>query len=134
MAMVDRSGLPLAIDLEAASPHESTLLEGLLQQSFLRRAQDRPRLLIGDKAYDSDPLDARLARKGVTLIAPHRCNRKNFTQDRRSLRRYKRRWKVERFFAWIFNSRKLVTRYEHLACNFLGFLHLACAMLLLRRL
>jgi hypothetical protein len=69
MAMVDRSGLPLAIDLESASPHESTLLENLLRQSFLRRVVDRPRFLIGDKAYDSDPLDARLARQGITLLA-----------------------------------------------------------------
>jgi hypothetical protein len=46
MAMVDRSGLPLAIDLESASPHESTLLENLLRQSFLRRVPCRklPRL------------------------------------------------------------------------------------------
>jgi len=134
MAMVDRSGLPLAIDLESASPHESKLLEALLRKSFLRRAVDRPRFLIGDKAYDSDPLDERLARKGITLIAPHRANRRVLTQDRRHLRRYKRRWKVERFFSWLFNFRKLVTRYEVHAVNFFGFLHLACAMVLLRRL
>jgi len=134
MAMVDSSGLPLAIDLEAASPHESTLLEELLRRSFLRSPGDRPRFLIGDKAYDSDPLDARLARKGITLIAPQRSNRKIFTQDRRHLRRYRRRWKVERFFSWLFNFRKLVTRYEYHASNFLGFLQLGCAIILLRRL
>jgi len=134
MAMVDRSGLPLAIDLESASPHESTLLETLLRASFLRRAVDRPRFLIGDKAYDSDSLDARLAKKGITLIAPNRSNRRVLTQDRRHLRRYRRRWKVERFFSWLFNFRKLVTRYEFLAANFLGFLLLACAIFLLRRL
>lgn len=134
MAMVDRSGLPLAIDLESASPHESKLLEALLRKSFLRRAVDRPRFLIGDKAYDSDALDARLADQGITLIAPHRANRKHLTQDRRQLRRYKRRWKVERFFSWLFNFRKLVTRYEVRAANFFGFVQLACAILLLRRL
>lgn len=134
MAMVDRSGLPLAIDLESASPHESKLPEALLRKSFLRRRVDRPRFLIGDKAYDSDPLDARLASQGITLIAPHRANRKVLTQDRRQLRRYKRRWNVERFFSWLFNFRKVVTRYEVLAANFRGFLHLACALLLLRRL
>jgi transposase len=134
MAMVDRSGLPLAIDLEDASPHESKLLEALLRRRFLRGAGDRPRFLIGDKAYDSDPLDARLARQGISLIAPERANRKVFHQDRRHLRRYRRRWKVERFFAWLFNFRKLVTRYEYHAANFLGFLHLGCAIILLRRL
>jgi len=134
MAMVDRAGLPLAIDIESASPHESTLLEALLRASFLKRVVDRPRFLIGDKAYDSDPLDAKLARKGIALISPHRSNRRVATQDGRHLRRYRRRWKVERFFSWLFNFRKLVTRYEFHAANFLGFLLLACAIFLLRHL
>jgi transposase len=132
MAMVDSNGLPVAIDLESASPHESRLLESLLRQSFLRRG-DRPRFIIGDKAYDADALDVRLAKRGITLISPNREGRKK-TQDGRRLRRYRRRWKVERFFAWIFNFRKLVVRYEVHACNFFGFLHLACAIILLRHL
>ena len=76
----------------------------------------------------------RLADCGIELIAPHRANRINLTQDRRPLRRYKRRWRVERLFAWLQNSRRLVTRYERRAANFAGFLHLACAMILLRHL
>jgi transposase len=132
MAMVDCHGLPLAIDLESASPHESRLLESLLRQNFLRR-HERPRFIIGDKAYDSDRLDARLEKRGITLIAPNRTNRAQ-TQDRRRLRRYRRRWKVERFFAWLFNFRKLVVRYEAHAANFFGFLQLGCAMILLRHL
>jgi hypothetical protein len=58
--------------------------------------------LIGDRAYDSDPLDAELRKDGIEMIAPHRSNRsKPPTQDRRRLSRYMRRWLVERFFAWI---------------------------------
>ena len=93
-----------------------------------------PELIVGDKAYDSDPLDTQLREKyGTELVAPHKANRvKAATQDGRSLRRYKRRWKVERLFAWLQNSRRLVTRYERHAANFAGFLHLACAMILLR--
>jgi transposase len=48
------------------------------------------------------------------------------TQDGRPLRRYKRRWKVERLFAWLGNYRRLVVRYERNADNFLGFVHLGC--------
>jgi transposase len=56
-------------------------------------------------------------------------------QDLRKLRhRYKRRWLVERLFAWLMRSRRLVTRYETKAELFLGFLRLACARLLWRRL
>ena len=55
-------------------------------------------------------------------------------QDGRKLRRYKKRWKVERFFAWLFNSRRIVVRYEYHHFNFAGFVHLACAKILLQHL
>ncbi|MDB5098880.1 MAG: transposase, family [Cyanobacteria bacterium RYN_339] len=73
-------------------------------------------------------------RYGVELIAPHRGNRKTKTQDGRQLRRYKRRWKVERLFAWLQNFRRLNTRYERHAENFLGMLRLGCIVILLRHL
>ena len=70
-----------------------------------------PQRLIGDRAYDADGLDRALATLGVEMIAPHRRNRKRpKTQDGRPLRRYKRRWKIERLFAWLGNFRRLVFR------------------------
>ena len=72
----------------------------------------RPKNLVGDNGYDSDKLDSELRRYGIELIAPHRMNRKNTTQDLRRLRRYRRRWKIERLFAWLQNFRRLVVRYE----------------------
>ena len=50
---------------------------------------------------------------GVQMIAPHRSNRARPTQDGRPLRRYRRRWTVERLFAWLQVFRHLVTRYEY---------------------
>ena len=92
-----------------------------------------PDRLIGDKAYESDALDPRLwNERRIELIALHWSNRKTKTQDGRPLRRYVRRWKVERLFAWLQNSRRIVTRYERHADNFLGFVHLACLCILLR--
>src|ERR1035437_2862763 len=70
---------------------------------------------------------------GIDLIAPNRGRRRK-TQDGRQLRRYKRRWKVERLFAWMHNFRRLVTRWEYHIENFLGFVHLACLHMLLRHL
>lgn len=95
---------------------------------------DAPQNLIGDNAYDSDRLDAELSTFGIQLIAPHRLNRKNPTQDGRRLRRYRRRWKIERLFAWLQNFRRLVVRYERRAENFLGMLNLAASLILLRHL
>ena len=131
MAIADRSGLPLAVNVASASPHEITLIEDTIDKTWLPEA---PEVLIGDKAYDSDPLDKRLREeRGIELIAPHRGNRsKKVTQDGRPLRRYKRRWKVERLFAWLQNFRRLVVRYEYHLENFLGMIHLACIVILLR--
>jgi transposase len=131
MAIADSHGLPLAAMVASASPHEVTLVDETLDAAWTERLPDR---LVGDKAYDSDALDSRLLEeRGVELISPHRSNRRSVTQDGRSLRRYRRRWKVERLFAWLHNFRRLVVRYEYHAANFLGMLQLGCVLILLRR-
>jgi len=130
MAVADGAGLPLAVGIASASPHEVTLVEATLDACF---APELPARLIGDRAYDSDALDTRLAtERGIELIAPHRATRRRVTQDGRPLRRYRRRWKVERLHAWLQNFRRLVIRYEYHAENFLGFVQLGCILILLR--
>lgn len=132
MAVADRSGLPVAICIESASPHEVTLVDRLLERRFLRKLPER---LVGDMAYDSDALDWRLAQRRIEMISPHRSNRRRpATQDGRSLRRYKRRWRVERLFAWLQNYRRILVRYEYHAENYLGFILLGCSLILLRHL
>ena len=129
MAVADGAGFPLAVHLASASPHEVTLVEETLFWSF---TDELPGRLIGDKAYDSDQLDARLKEEwGIEMIAPNRRNRRQ-TQDGRPLRRYRRRWKVERLFAWLHNFRRLVVRYEFYPENFLAMLQIACIFILLR--
>ena len=130
MVLADASGLPLGVHAASASGHEVTLVEATLAASC---AEEEPKRLIGDRAYDSDPLDESLAERGIEMIAPHRRNRKKTkTQDSRKLRRYKRRWKIERLFAWVGNFRRLVVRYERRAENYLGFVKLGCIVILLR--
>jgi transposase len=109
-----------------------TLVEATLEACFLEQP---PQRLIGDRAYDSDPLDAQLAADwGVEMIAPHKCcRRKTVTQDGRPLRRYRRRWKIERLFAWLQNFRRLVVRYEYHLQNFRAMVQLGCILILLRR-
>ena len=106
-----------------------TLVEDTLERIF---TNELPRRLIGDKAYDSDKLDASLEEDwGIEMIAPNRKKRVK-TQDGRPLRRYCRRWKIERLFAWLQNFRRLVVRYEFHAENFLAMAQLGCIMILLR--
>jgi len=131
MAVADRHGQPVGLCIESASPHEVKLVESTLVEMVIPEA---PQNLVGDNAYDSDKLDAELRPYGIEVIAPHRSNRKNKTQDGRRLRRYRRRWKIEGLFAWLQNFRRLVVRYERHADNFLGMLHLGCSLILLRHL
>jgi transposase len=131
MAICDRHGLPIAVHVASASPYEPHLVPATLDARFL---QDLPPRLIGDRGYDSDLLDAHLrTRYGIEMIAANRRGRAR-TQDGRPLRRTRRRWRIERLFAWLHNSRRLVTRWEYHVENFLGLLQLACARILLRHL
>lgn len=71
MAVADRHGLPVAICVESATPHEVKLATNTLVQMVI---PDAPQNLVGDNAYDSDKLDSELRRYGIELIAPHCMN------------------------------------------------------------
>ena len=131
----------MALHLDSASPAEVTLLEPTLDNIAVQPAEDGepapgPERLVCDKGYDSDALRERLLLdRGIDLICPHRRNRKRVAlQDRRKLRRYKRRWKVERTFAWLGNFRRLVVRYERSLKIYRAFFHVACLLITLRKL
>lgn len=133
MLVTDGKGTPLGLHVDSASHGEATLLEEVLEDVRVPRTH-LPRL-IADRAYDSDPLRRELARRGTQLIAPHRSSRKRAKpQDRRPLRRYRRRWIIERTFSWLQRFRRLVVRYEYYALMFCAFLHLAFIVITLRRL
>lgn len=131
MVLVDARGLPVAVDTAPANRAECQCVQQMFD--FMLPAETPPRM-IGDKAYDSDPLDASLAEQGVEMISPHRSNRRpdKKTQDGRPLRRYKRRWKVERTIAWLQHFRRLCIRWERSTAMFQGFLHIGCTLLLLK--
>jgi len=139
MVLVDGQGTPLGVHLDSASPAEVKLAEVTLQTVKVAglgpgRPRTRPKRIVADKAYDSDPLRDRLGKRGIELIAPHRKNRRRPpTQDGRALRRYRRRWTVERTFAWLGNFRRLVVRYDRSLTIYQAFFHIACFMIVLRR-
>lgn len=132
MGITDGNGIPIAICTHAANTHEVKLVEKTIGNRFGKKI---PRRIIADKAYDSDSLDKTLKNRKIELIAPHKANRKRKdTQDGRPLRRYARRWKVERTFAWIHNWRRCVVRYDYHLENFTGFVLLAVLNMYLKRL
>ena len=134
MVLVERQGLPLGITLAAATPAEVTLAEATLAARVTPHRR-LPRHLIADRGFDSDPLRARLAARGVVLTSPYRSNRtvRPF-EDRRRLRSYRHRWIVERSIAWFGAFRRLLIRHERSTRMFLAFFHFAAALIALRRL
>jgi len=129
MAICDRGGFLFAVHVASASPYEPHLVPATLDARFL---PDLPWCLIGDRGYDSDGLDDLLMTQyGIEMIAANRRGRAK-THDGRPLRRAKRRWKIERLFAWLHNCRRVVTRWERHVGNYLGMVQPACARILLR--
>lgn len=129
MVIVEKHGYPAGLHISSASPAEIKLVEKTIAALTVPK---QPVCLIGDKAYDSDPMDKQLEEKyGIKLISPNRRNRQK-SQDGRSLRKYKRRWKVERFFAWLQSWRHITVRYDYHYQNYLSMIQLACSMMFLK--
>lgn len=98
--VVEATGIPLGMITDAASVPETLLGQVALEAIPPTIDLPKPTPLIGDRGYDADPLRELVAANGFLLIAPRRENRvKPETNDGRRLRRYKRRWIVERTFA-----------------------------------
>jgi transposase len=132
MVLTDGEGIPLAVNVDSANHAEVNLIEPLIDSAVTPHVSPR---LIYDRAADSDPLRTRLAERGIELICPHRRGRvKQPTQDGRALRRYRRRWKIERTIAWLHAFKRIVTRNEFYSYLYHGFLKLACLMIVIRRL
>lgn len=95
-----------------------------------RWTSEPPAVLIGDKAYDSDPLNASLKCRGIEMVALHKKNRpKTATPDGRCLRH---RFKVERFFSWCEDFWCLIVCWEYHAENYLGFVLFTCLRMLIK--
>lgn len=133
--VTEATGIPIGVATDAANVPE-TVLAGAARADIPAAVPVPFGVpVIADRAYDSDPLREDLAADGYRLLSPHRKNRrKRPTNDGRRMRRYKRRWIVERTFAWVHSYRRVVTRYERRVDLYDGFVHLACAFIALNRL
>ena len=133
--VVDRGGVPVGVLTAAANVADVDLAADTL--GAIPDGVEPPPMapVVADKGYDSDPLRDELAAEGYRLIAPHRKNRtRPATTDGRRLRRYKRRYIVERTNSWLHNFRRAITRFEYYSSLFDGFVYLACAFIAASRL
>ncbi len=131
MILIDGEGIPLSVFTLGANVAEVHAIENLVD---VRQVDKKPERLVYDKAADADWLRGAMEEREIELICPHRRGRKKPPrQDGRSLRRYARRYKVERTISWLQNFRRLVCRYERYPELFESFAVLACTIITLKR-
>ena len=130
--VVDANGLPLGMATAGANVSEQELLMPALDDVPLELPDGTP--VIADKGHDSDPLRDELEEAGFEPIIPHRKNRvKPSRNDGRRLRRYRRRWRVERTNAWLHCFRGLAVRWAHYSFMYVGLVYLSFIQLALQR-
>jgi transposase len=121
--LVDALGNPVEFVLTGGQEADVTQAEPLM----LGHQADA---VIADKAYDSDAVVDAAKRQGAEAVIPSKKNRKVPRDYDEHL--YKERKKVEWFINLLKQYRRVATRYEKTARNFLGFVHVASIMILLR--
>jgi transposase len=119
-ALADAKGRLVAILLTGGEAHDCPVAERLI-----RRVKSAKRML-GDKAYDSSELREELDERGTRPVIPNRSNRKQ--PFRVSKRLYKLRWRIEAAFNRLKDFRRIATRYDRLARNYLASVCLIAAL------
>lgn len=119
---VDIQGQPVNICLGPGEEHDVTRGEELL-------GTEEPGCVIADKAYDSDEFVDVIRQRGAEAVIPPRSNR--IRKRRWNKRKYKLRNLAERFINRIKHYRRVATRYEKTARNYLAFVHLASTLVML---
>ena len=123
-AVVDRQGLPLRLGLTAGQAHDAPAALALLDQLAPRT------IVLGDKAYDGNAIRDLIEAQGAVPNIPGKSNRKWKPCFSKTL--YRERNQVERFFSKLKHFRRIATRYDKLADNFLAMIKLASMRLWLR--
>ncbi|MGH6869053.1 MAG: IS5 family transposase, partial [Methylocella sp.] len=119
-ALADAKGRLIAILLTGGEAHDCPVAKRLI-----RRVKPSKRML-GDKAYDSAELREELDERGTKPVIPNRSNRKQpFSFSKRL---YKLRWRIESAFNRLKDYRRIATRYDRLARNYLASVCLAAAL------
>ena len=140
--LVDGRGAPLSVILTGANRHDKVSAEGLIYSVMTKSPAHKEQHLCADKAYDSDDLRKFLVsagyiahikvnprRKDLVKGFEHPPNDESSSSERRV--HPARRWMVERTISWLVKRRSLRTRWAKKAGNWLAFVQLACAHILL---
>jgi transposase len=122
--VVDVQGLPIRLGLTAGQAHDGQIADTLLDHLVPRT------IVLADKAYDADRIRELIQDQGATPNIPPKSNRR--WKPCFSKRLYRERNLTERFFSKLKHFRRVATRYDKLAANFLAMIQLASMRLWLR--
>ena len=111
-ALADDQGRLCALFLTGGEAHDCPAATTLI------RRKAPPKYLMGDRAYDSAPLRGWMARRGTKAVIPNKCNRIQPFSFNKTV--YRSRNKVERAFNRLKDFRRIFTRYDRLARNFMA--------------
>jgi len=139
-AIVTPASLPVSITISPGNEHESRRLIPMMESITIRaphrgRPKKRPKRIHGDKNYDTLLIRAYLHQKGIEANIPSRSKKRHKGRPRHfdAIAFKRTRYTVERFFSWIKAFRRIDTRYDRLASAFMGFIHIGCIMIYMRR-
>ena len=122
----------MAFVLPSGQRHEASVFEELMTCGVVRRPgrgrpRIRPRRVCGDKGYSSRKIRAYLRRRGIRHTIPRKTNERRTGPFNRAL--YRQRNLVERTINRLKQFRRIATRYEKNAVNYLAMLHIASILL-----
>lgn len=137
MAVVDGQGTPLGLLVASAQRAEIKLAEPTLATIRVPgrcgRPKTRPKELVANKAYDSQPFRERLRCRGIRPCIPHRRGKHPRRGRKAELAGCRERWHVERTFAWLQSFRRVLVRHERLSAVYLAFVQVPATVVCLRR-
>jgi putative transposase len=137
--LTDQRGIPLSVVITAANTHDmksaAKTLDNIVITKRRRRSALRKKVvqnLCLDKGYDFQEIEYEAIKRWYIPHIRHKGEKKKRKRKKRHRER-RRRWVVERTNSWHNRFRKLTIRYEKKAENYLGLVHLACCIIIYRR-
>ena len=131
--LTEADGVPIGLAVDGANRNDFKMMKATLESIPVKRpkpTRTRPQGMCLDKGYDYDEVRALAEEFAYTAHIRARGEEAQAIKHEAGFKA--RRWVVERTHSWMNRFRRILTRWEKKAENYLGLLHLVCAILTYR--